>query len=217
MAGSFVASTQSNTAGGTDLTCNKPTGTTDNDIMLVRAYSGVACSAPAGWTQIGTDLQSPSGKYIYCWWKRASSEGADYAFALASGSYGAVCISSWRGFQATGDPIHAFSNTGYVTSNTTIRAATLDTTIPTFLIWLGSSNANPAPTVTSPDGYTEDHDFGEYYYSMFVAHKDCSAWTGTTGSVDGTLSGTITAKHAMLVALALPVVAATFVPRVIVI
>jgi hypothetical protein len=207
VAASFVGVHAAYSTGSNTLTITKPTDTADGDILLalVKTYRDAGVTAithPDTWAEIATiDATPDADERTAIAWKRASSEGASWAWATAAAAddfQGYVV--AYRGFLASGSPIHASSNTKYNTSNTTIRAATLTTTVPTWLIWMGKSYSGTLPTLTSPGGYTERLDLQDLA-SRFLCDKDCSAWTGETGSVDGTLSQTTTDKHAFLVAL----------------
>jgi hypothetical protein len=208
MAGSFIGYTVGVEAGGSSLVLD-PADTSlsisDDDILLVGLYAGnsVTYTPPAGWTAVADRIESPSTKSWQAFWKRASSESGAYTFGLSGSSYGAAQLSCWRGFVGSGSPVHAYSNTGYTTNDTTLRAATLTTTNYSFLVFMGGYNANPPPTGTAPSGFSEAIDYKEdwAYYGTYMAYKDCSAWTGSTGNVDATLSASITGKHGMLIAL----------------
>jgi hypothetical protein len=147
-------------------------------------------------------------------WKRASSESGNYTFTpnqSVDNMVGRIAV--YRGFAASGDPIHAWSNTTYQTSNTNVRAASVDTTVPTWLVHLGVSYSR---TITPPNGYTERFDsYGTEGTALYCSDKDCAAWTGTTGVVDAVISGTAyTLKHAMLVALTLEGATTYFIPSI---
>lgn len=91
-------------AGTTSLTITKPSGTADGDIMLMwLTHKGAAyATVPAGWTLIQQNLSGSTRGELY--WKRASSEGANYSITgLADTALG--MIASYIGGLASGNVV----------------------------------------------------------------------------------------------------------------
>lgn len=205
MAVAFVAAANAN-SNSTSVTCNKPTGTADGDIMLalviVRQNSGApTITAPNGWTELLTQTVSNARRSLY--WKRASSEGANYQFSHdgSAGQKTQVTIGSFSGCVTSGNPYDCTSNTAYSTNNTTLRAASMTPSLqPVHLVFVGFVSISA--TITPPGNFTEraEYEGGDTAYVTYVADRLYES-TDATGNIDATLSAGTTAKHAMMVAL----------------
>jgi hypothetical protein len=104
---SWVFRAQATASGTTDLTITKPTGTIDGDVMImILAHRGAGfATLPAGWTVIEQEV-SAAGARAEMAWKRASSEGANYAVAdMANVAVGAIL--TFIGGLASGDVVSA--------------------------------------------------------------------------------------------------------------
>lgn len=128
--GSFVAASDATSATGT-LTITKPTGTADGDVIVVSISAEGTSSAPtltppAGWTALFDNPYSTNGRHA-AWWKRASTEGASWDWAIgAAGGHGAVgIVATYRGISDV--------STSAVQDN-------------------ASSTSQPAPTVDAQEG-----------------------------------------------------------------
>src|ERR1044071_6759308 len=96
---------QSSVASGTtSLTITKPTGTLDDDIMvmfLVHKGAGYA-TMPSGWTSINQNISGSTRAEVH--WKRAASEGANYSITgLADTAEGFII--SYEGGLLSGSPV----------------------------------------------------------------------------------------------------------------
>lgn len=95
--------------GTTSLTISKPTGTLNDDIMvmsLVHKGAGYA-TVPAGWTLIAQNISGSTRGEVY--WKRASSEGSSYSVTgLADTAVGAIL--SYEGGLLSGNVVSASSS-----------------------------------------------------------------------------------------------------------
>lgn len=100
MAGSVVgaASVGGNT---TPLSCNKPSGTADTDLMLAWQMNDygthAGMTAPAGWSLLTGLDRGTNAEHLKIWYKIASSEGASYSWPMGSGVDGVVSIVTLRG------------------------------------------------------------------------------------------------------------------------
>lgn len=111
----YRSSAFTNTASNTTMTCNKPTGTVDGDIMIAILHLNSGFSAiqvPSGWTLIAsTGANASFSADIYAYWKRASSEGTNYTWTWTTSVRGSLGIASYSGCVASGSPIEADVNT----------------------------------------------------------------------------------------------------------
>lgn len=132
--------------GTTSLTIDKPAGTADNDIMIMTlSHQGAGfATVPAGWNLIQQDIQGSTRGEMY--WKRASSEGANYSVTgLATAARGV--IASYTGGLTVGSPVLT-SSVGKDAGSTTTGAPTISTTIPDCLLVHGlASGGNEGSSV----------------------------------------------------------------------
>lgn len=119
MAITYRQSATAGNASGGNLTINKPTGTLDNDIMVVALYSEYSSTAwtlPAGWAWWGGATGQKAGAenaWNFSAWKRASGEGSNYTFTHGGTAWRIGCISSFVGAFTSGDPEDSTGPTGY--------------------------------------------------------------------------------------------------------
>jgi len=205
----FVASADADSSSTSSLLCNVPTGTADNDILFMvikRVGSTGPNSGITGvWTLAGT-TNITSGNTVWLYWRLAASEPASYTIGWAAAARTGITIAGYRGGFNTASPIDVVSNTGYETSNTTVRAATMSVAAAnSTIVFVGCVNQSSSVTFTAPTvpaTFTEDSD--SYSAASRFARTFASlVWTGSgaTGSMDGTSSSTTTDKHAFAVAL----------------
>lgn len=168
------------------VTVTKPAGTVDGDILIAGAVGGgasaSAVTAPAGWTQWGSDLAVGTTHGAF-FWKRAASEGANYVFTStgAAATEGQiVCVS---GRIPTGDPndglttaVSASGTSHAVTGFTTTRA---DDFVTMFVSLVG------VVTFTPPTNFTERADANNCEANSWDAVAQ-----GATGNPTATSSGT---------------------------
>lgn len=184
-----------------------PAGTANGDLLLALATaqqttSGQTITAPSGWTEIATHYNGEFGR-VSLFRKIANAESGSYTWTSSENvRFACTAVAYYDGIN-TSSPIEDFTNTAYVANDAIFRAAGVTTTGPRSLIFVGVSTGNPPSTATPPTvpaTFTEDVDYGNNRRQRYFAHLD---WTssGTTGNVDATLSGPITAKHAMLLVL----------------
>lgn len=106
----FIASASTqNTANGSTLVINKPSGTVDGDLMVAIMTSTEAANATwsgdTGWTELADNGSAQNARVAY---KVASSEGASYTFSTTSSKLLAGSILTYRG--ASYDAIGSFSS-----------------------------------------------------------------------------------------------------------
>jgi hypothetical protein len=163
------AATSTNSA-----TCNKPTGTVDNDFMVacVLTFGDAALTPPSGWTEHYTkdDTLWGSGVSTYKFFSKvASSEGSSYTWTGYAGSYIDIAILSYSGSTSPTWDEGNYSET--VANSATIAngAVTTDTTNE-LIIYFGAC-LDHAETWTCT-GATERIDYDE---GLFVAEEIQSA------------------------------------------
>lgn len=189
----------------TSITVTAPASIQDNDILVAFARNDVSdstsLSLPTGFTSIATQSSSDykrTQRYVIGW-KRASSESGDYAFGQTGTdpvAYAAIIV--LRGCLASGSPVDVYSNTAYTTSNTTIRAASVTTTVAnTMLVAAGGTYG--VSDFTPPTGMTERLDVGSGGCEISMATVE-QASTGASGAKDFTYGSSQVSKHAFLVA-----------------
>lgn len=210
MAIAFINAAHYDSSSSTSAVISKPTNTADNDIMFALIKRGVQANpttTPTGWALLGSadDVDSASRWFLY--WKLAASEGASYTWEWAAAGRTGGTITTYRGGFNTASPIDVVSNTGYLTSNTTLRAASMTVGAANSpLIFAGGDHASAAHTFTKPSvpttDWVEDVDTGSDQ-SRFWRTICSMTWasSGATGNIDATISVTNTAKHAFAVAL----------------
>jgi hypothetical protein len=141
---STVSTTTSKTA-----TCNKPTGTSDNNVVVAFAFSTanqssgtpIALTEPAGWTAVREHslVMNARTNAFGIWYRVASSEGATYSFTGSDGLSNAKAITAivatFSGV-STGSVLDVAYSSGS-------HEVTTDQDI------LGSSNQSNAPDITT--------------------------------------------------------------------
>jgi hypothetical protein len=135
------SATGAGTNGAATATVTKPTGVVNDDILLafIARDAGTAnvVTPPTGWTLI-RDTNDGGGVTIgmSSYWKRASGEGANYAWVFP-GSDGAALITAWRGCIGTGTPIDVNSGGPTTGNSVNIDAPTLTPTLTDDLLLCG--------------------------------------------------------------------------------
>lgn len=190
------------------LQINKPTGTTDGDIMfavLVAWY--YSNSVPSWWTRLWQ--QNPSYLPYEIYYKIASSEWSNYTRWYEWLSTKRWVIATYRWWFDTTDPIDVVSNTSYITSNTTNRAASMSVTNEQspLIFFCYASNFSSALTFTKPStpttDWVENYDWWDTASDIYM--EICSmTWSSSwaTWNMDATISSSISNyKWAFAVAL----------------
>ena len=207
-----VANTDADAASGGSLTCDRPPGTVEDDIMfsLIQYHRNEdVSSSPTGWTQLASIGYSTDFREEI-WYKVAgASEPANYTWAHPSSTRFSITIVTYRGGFDINNPIDTFSSVRYTVENTTWRAAGVNVSAVNspLLFFAAMYSVNNSVSWTAPtspvsgwiedvDLYTFTGDHGRAIYSLTWAGS------GATGDVDAT--GSLTAnidKMAFLVAL----------------
>lgn len=184
MAIAFRAGAYAGDATGTSSTVTKPTGTADGDILILGLYNEDASdpptglSPPSGFTLIQNGLaSSPFSVRVY--WKRASSEGANYSITWTDNVWHAEVLLAFSGCVASGSPIDT-SAAGTEGSGSTLTYPSVTTTVAdAMLVLFGASygGGEGAPAGFSA-GAGDGGGSGAGYYKLQAA-------TGATGTFGG--------------------------------
>lgn len=188
----------------------KPAGVAADDILFALLKHNAnedPTASPSGWSKIGDAwLSTPSSRFTL-WWKVAGgSEPADYTWTWATAARTGGVIVAYRDGFDTADPIDVVSDTGYTTSNTTVRAASMTVAAANSpIIFFGATHSSSTQSFTPPTAPTtlaEDLDsWGDG--ARFAREIASAVWTGSgaTGALDATYSTTTADKHAFAVVL----------------
>ena len=205
MAVSFVSSS-SNKSTTTSVVVTAPTGIQDGDILVVifSAYRSTSAApgtlTASGWTQAGARTTGTYYKSAI-FWKRASGESGNYTFSATSATQMQAAIGVYRGCVASGTPTDGVSDTAYVTSNTTVRAASIIPTVANgFFIYGGWYYLSGTISLGTPSGMNARQTQANTNCAIRLADLAYST-TSASGTKDATAGGTCTQKHAFLLAL----------------
>ena len=156
----YRVSQDATTAGATSLTVAEPTGTAQNDIVILVVQTAtvttISVAAPASWNDMGA-FNGPSGSNRLYWARRGGS-APDYQVNFGGSVAARVSAHSFSGARTTGSPIDA---TGAVTSNaagTSHTVAAVTTLGANRLIVGVISSAGDMGLSTPPGGTTERYD-----------------------------------------------------------
>ena len=191
------------------VTLTKPTGTVEGDIMYVAlgrgAYTAEPTVVPTDWVKVAFD-QSISANINYAGIYRkvaGASEPSSYTWEWAQQTKTGSTIVTFRdGFDGTSPQEDVVSNTGYVVSNTTARAAGVTVSAsnsPAIFFAIQYSAANRS--ATPPSGFTEHYDSGDSGSDFWMAISSDLLASGASGDIDATLSDVSVQKHAFMVVL----------------
>lgn len=202
MAITYVSVSSADISSGSSIVVTAPASIQNNDILVAFAaiykYGGgtVDVNLPSGFTEVAahdtTSLHQAIG------WKRASSESGDYTFSCTSGSEGAAGIVVLRGCLASGDPVNAYSNTEYTTNNTTLRAASVTTTVANTML-VAAGWASEITSFSPPTGMSEAFNRQALNFTITAAYV-VQADSGASNNKDFTIGTSSKNKHAFLVA-----------------
>lgn len=180
-------------AAGTTATVTKPTGTVDNDIMVagVSITTAVAITAPAGWTIAYSKIGSANSSYVF--WKRASSEGANFAFTWSGNANAVATVSSYQNAVTTGSPFDFISgNANTSTTAWTTGAGTIQGSGRTAVaIFAGVDDTETTSfTFSTPAGFSADAATSDV--EAVYTETDTTTSAGAIAAVASTASRTST-------------------------
>jgi hypothetical protein len=180
----------------TTLTCNKPTSTAEDDVLLA-VQSGDAAEhdemrAPTGWQPL-LEYDVGSGSLHFKAWTltAGASEPASYDFTQGTGSNGTVTIVAMRGVVEAGVRREIVPDTG---TGATRTAPTVEGAVPGSILLCGATtDPGAACTWTPPTGMTEQADLQAGTTNTTHSVASLLNPTDPTGTKDFTLSSTTTA------------------------
>lgn len=194
MAIAFRSATSTQTSSGSTLAATKPSGTASGDVLVAICWQdsdgsgGIAnLTAPAGWTQTGSNITStstsPIGKVFYK--VAGGSEGSSYSFGLASGSSAVIFVLAFSGAN-TASPIAVAATAGTGTG-TSQGAPSISGTSGDELIcsWAAQSGSL---SWSAASGMTERGDLTSSWVGAAVDTLDLAS-TAATGTKTATSSG----------------------------
>lgn len=198
MASTFVAYASNLPSGGH--TGVEPTGSASGDVEIAICWTDLttAHTGPAGWSQIGTQLNDAVGGRVSMWQiVRGGSAPALTWGGPATGDYIEIAIVSYRGAANSGTIIDA-SDRQTQTSATAPQSPTLTTTIDNdMLICFLVDSEGSISVETQPSGMTSRHlnaaDGSTGFAELALgAHGVTGAKTWTTTSAGtNTIAGSI--------------------------
>jgi hypothetical protein len=201
----YRSSAEQYSASANSITCSKPAGTVDGDLMIAHAYCNAPADVitpPAGWTVIATKNTDITGR-MTIYYKFASSEGASYIWEFDSTQRCKVSIHAFSG-TAQSNPINVSAIGTVAASSNTIIAPTLTTTVAnTLAVFI--YNADSGLSIT----YTKDASVTQVFNSGYVVGcvQVCTlamAVAGATGAKTSGIDNTISTGLAFSIALAPP-------------
>lgn len=211
MAFQFINYTKSGLSSGNTVTINKPTNTSDNDIMFAFIITNtiIISNVPSGWNLISLISPGNGNYHYYLYYKIASSEGSNYKFDFNGTNSFSISISTFRDGFSLLNPILSYSAIDSYSSigGTTInRAASFNVSkINSPLIFFGGSHSTSSVVQTPPTiptTFTEHFDVGSTSEDKWQEVASC-IWSssGDTGNIDSTMSQSRFNQQAFCVAL----------------
>ena len=200
-AGTFQSSTGTVTPG-------LPSGTAENDILVMLCFTGNQPITVSGWTEAGNSPQSEGASYgfrLTVFWKRAgASESAPTT--SDSGLVNAAQILGFRGCVATGNPFDVTSGSVGATDNTTVTIPGVTTTGANAMVISALAFYRVANSTTNISSGANSNltDFAERADQAaiigavdggFAAFSGIKASAGATGDTTGTLASSSTKAY----------------------
>ncbi len=168
-----------------------PTGTTENDIMImaVMGRDNVEVSLPAGWTKYIAFNNSTTIRATMAWKRAAAGEAGPYTVTHTAGGSIIAAIASFSGVTSTGSPILATSTSANASSATTTAAATTTATANAMAIFTSHVQDDNLHTdaswrcATDPTSLVEAFDYNTALGTdaALAMATNLRAGTGTTG------------------------------------
>lgn len=213
---SFVNYQTGSAANASTVSCNKPSGVADDDILVavIGNFNDKTYTNPSGWSTLVGVTDDPS---MHVCWKKAASEGASWSWTASASAYHHMIVLAYRGCDLT-NPINAYVSTAYSGDDANMRCHSVTTDAANCMVLaLGCTYYDMGPC-TAPSGYTERYD-GAYDAIHLFAGEKLYASAGATEDQDIVLGdGYAGYKRGVHVALK-PAAASsvTFKPRIILI
>lgn len=192
MAVAFRAASTAGDATAANITITKPTGTVDDDIIIVWITKETTTTPgiPTGWTLIPNQAGTANAESCHAYWKKAASEGASWVWTFAS-TWRTGWAISYSGGETVGSPLDPASPVAMTeTASAAQGAAPSQTTTvaDVMLVALGWNIIGFTGGWTSVAGMTERVDFQNVSgYDVLQAGAGASgtkAFTTIIGSAD---------------------------------
>lgn len=194
-------SSANNNTGGSSLTLNKPTGTTNGDIMVAHVIvrtAGNTITAPSGWTLIQRKDSSSSISTASYWKLAGSSEPSSYAWSFGTSGEASGGIASYIGVDAA-NPIDA-SNAQYNSGTSTVSNSGVTTTVANGILVYAVGITAPT-TVNVPSGFTQEWTATSSTSTTSEMSDKILTTTGATGTISGSHNGGTNSNITHLIAL----------------
>lgn len=207
MAIAFRAKDEFNAVGGsTSATNNKPTGTVNDDILLLCVYieGTMALTYPAGFTEVAAINASNSSFALHVAWKRAASEGTTYATSWTGGAYGDFVLVAYSGCITSGSPMDATPTTSALGSGTTNIISPSITTVSANTMIISHVGDILGNALTKPTAMTVRSTFDDQGIADVI-----QAAAGASGTFSWTMGGSASQRCAVTLALKPPSTAAS--------
>lgn len=182
---------QQQSAGTTSIDIPKPTGTAENDILILFFYwennSAVTITPPSGFAEYTSAARDNTGPnpdfHVRVYWKRAgASEGASYTVGLSSSSACIGTLAAFSGAITSGTPLEA---AGVTSGNSTSCTLPSITTLTAETLRIGYASSYDWTKTWSSSAMTERSDSqGQAIYT------EAQASAGASGTELITQSGT---------------------------
>lgn len=179
--------------GGSDtvITISKPTGTTQDDVLLAVIHLGnsvTVTSAPSGWTEISAPGGNGTDQGKYYWARAGASEPDDYSWNLSGTATWYGQVAAFSGVHAIGNPIDTSNYTPYASGTDRTAPSITTTQNNTMCVALISTATSSAITTTS--SYTVVLHTSSHYAVFAYGAQVSSGASGTKSfSVSGKLGG----------------------------
>ena len=181
---------------GTTIVCGVPTGTANDDGMLlcVTVRSSSTVTTPSGWSLVGSALSATDTdscrKYVYS--RVAASEPADYTITISLATEATAEMLSYSGTATTG-LVDASGGTTALSADTSLTANAITTTVAdTMIVGFFGVNlqAGAGYSITPPSGMTERSEVESTGADKLRCETAdvLQAGIGTTGNKTATLS-----------------------------
>ncbi len=180
-----------NGSGGTTLTLNTPTGTSNGDVMVAHVVvqtAGNSIAAPSGWAIIKR-LDTTTNIATATYWKVAgSSEPSSYTWTFGTSGEASGGIASYTGVNTT-NPIDV-SMVQYNNGTTNVDNTGVTTTFANEMLVYAVGIVSASPTLTVPSGFTQEWKTSSTSNTTSEMSQKIASSAGSTGTIHGTLSST---------------------------
>lgn len=164
------------------ITVTTPGAVADGDVMIAVLFTtGGSPTAPAGWTQIGSDGITPGVSIGRCWYRVAGvAEPADYDWTMSAADSAVLMVSAYTGVR-TGGPVETLTWGGAAAAATAqVAPAQAPTALGSMLISAWGATGGGG-SYLPPVEMTEWADISSLWQFGAAAYEERPS-TGTTGT-----------------------------------